>query len=692
MLILTPSVRTAPSSADYIADSKLDATLIEEVMRQAKAAEMANFMDESVDPCFNFYDFACGNWPRINPAIGPGQYTTGLFERLTDGFDRKVKHTLNSENSDLDTAEDVQVKNFYKSCTQVRQVDASYQQKMRDIIAEFGAMPALEGESWHMSNFDWLETVARIAYRYGLVIIMGVEVTKDFANNEVNVVYIGEQEFVLESRNMYLDNHTASYRMAYTISVAKKLVTFLGMDMKMALPTATELMDFEVQLAKGLINEGDGLSISDISQLKTVAQMQREYAPHLNVERLVNISLGEQVTDSVYDFNSNYQRNVINVMKRTSPGIVANYIFYRLIDEFAMDPGTTHASRQDKCILITKKYFAKNLDNMIYRRYNNNVTASDIDLIWGQLKSTFKQKLQSDQSLKWISRRTREAAINKLDAMTLQVNSHADEDLTEDFAGLQLHVDDFIENLRQTRILGARQERELLHQPVKPLEAGDLLSYTPANILVENTIRVPVSLLQPYYLWAGSYPNAIKFGTLASLIGHELIHGFDDSGRKFDARGNVNDWWDAQSESNFVDRQRCFTNQYSKYTYHGIRLPKTTAQSENIADNGGMRLAYAAYSDLQDAQERTVEGRKQLLREKLPTLNYTKMQLFFISYAQIWCNDAHPRVRHLQVSTDLHMPGEFRVIGPLSNFGEFAKEFQCAVGTRMNPPRKCMIY
>ncbi|EDV94319.1 GH20297 [Drosophila grimshawi] len=603
MLILTPSVRTAPSSADYIADSKLDATLIEEVMRQAKAAEMANFMDESVDPCFNFYDFACGNWPRINPAIGPGQYTTGLFERLTDGFDRKVKHTLNSENSDLDTAEDVQVKNFYKSCTQVRQVDASYQQKMRDIIAEFGAMPALEGESWHMSNFDWLETVARIAYRYGLVIIMGVEVTKDFANNEVNVVYIGEQEFVLESRNMYLDNHTASYRMAYTISVAKKLVTFLGMDMKMALPTATELMDFEVQLAKGLINEGDGLSISDISQLKTVAQMQREYAPHLNVERLVNISLGEQVTDSVYDFNSNYQRNVINVMKRTSP-----------------------------------------------------------------------------------------AAINKLDAMTLQVNSHADEDLTEDFAGLQLHVDDFIENLRQTRILGARQERELLHQPVKPLEAGDLLSYTPANILVENTIRVPVSLLQPYYLWAGSYPNAIKFGTLASLIGHELIHGFDDSGRKFDARGNVNDWWDAQSESNFVDRQRCFTNQYSKYTYHGIRLPKTTAQSENIADNGGMRLAYAAYSDLQDAQERTVEGRKQLLREKLPTLNYTKMQLFFISYAQIWCNDAHPRVRHLQVSTDLHMPGEFRVIGPLSNFGEFAKEFQCAVGTRMNPPRKCMIY
>ncbi|EDW67881.1 neprilysin-4 [Drosophila virilis] len=685
--------RAAPVDADYISDSKMDTGYIDEVMRQAKAAEMANFMNESVDPCENFYEFACGNWARINPATTLNQISTGLFERLTEGLNRKVKHTLNSENDALDTAEDVQVKNFYHSCVHVHEVDRSYRQKLKNLIAEFGTMPALvPAGAWQEADFDWLETVARIAYRYGLVIILGVEVTKDFANNEVNLAYIGQQEFPLETRSMYLDDHTAVYRSTFQASMANKLMTFLGMKSGLAHITATELMDFEVRLANGLIDETDGLDLTDISQLTTIAEMQLAYAPVLNIERLVNISLGEQVNDPVYDFNSQYQQNLMRVIGRTPKRIVANYIFFRLIDEFAMEPGKTLAKRQEKCISLTKQYFAKNLDNMIFRRYNNNATASDVELIWRQLKSTFEQTLQSDRSLNWISRRTREYAIEKLAAMTLQVNSHANENLTEDFAGLQLQRENYIENLRQTRILGASQQREHLHKPVKPLEAGDLFSYTPANILVENAIKVPVSLLQPYYLWAASYPNAIKFGTLASLIGHELIHGFDDAGRKFDARGNINDWWDAQSTTNFLERQQCFTKQYSHYTYHGMRLPRSNAQSENIADNGGMRLAYAAYCRLQETLEATVEGRRQLLREKLPTLNYTNMQLFFISYAQIWCNDAHTRVRNLQVSTDQHVPGKFRVIGPLSNFDEFAKEFQCGQGTRMNPEKKCKIY
>lgn len=676
-----------------IGGSKLAAGYIDEVMQQAKAAEIASFMNENVDPCQNFYEFACGNWARINPATTLNKVSTGLFERLTDGLNRKVKQTLNSESDDLDTEEDVQVRNFYRSCIEVRSVDSNYRQKMKDLIAEFGTMPALVPVAdWQETEFDWLETVARIAYRYGIVIILGVEVTKDFANNEVNMAYIGQQEFPLETRSMYLDNSTAIYRHNYQTNIANKVKNFLGLTRLKSHLLASELLDFEVELARGLINMADGLDLPDIAQLSTIADMQQSYGPDLNVERLVNISLGEQIKDNVYNFNPQYQENMLSVIKRTSKRIVANYIFFRLIDEFIMEPGKTLAKRQEKCITLTKQNFAKNLDNMIFRRYNNNDTASDIELIWDQLKSTFEQTLQSDESLKWISRQTREFAIEKLSAMTLEVNSHAKENLTEDFAGLRLQSEDYVENLRQTRMLAAMQAREQLHKPVKPLEAGDLLSYTPANILVENMIKVPVSLLQPYYLWAASYPNAIKFGTLASLIGHELIHGFDDTGRKFDARGNINDWWDEQSTSNFVTRQRCFSEQYSQYVYHGIRLPKSKSQSENIADNGGVRLAYAAYRNLQSTLELTVEGRRQLLKEKLPTLNYTNMQLFFISYAQIWCNDAHTRVRSLQISVDQHVPGELRVIGPLSNFDDFAKEFQCDAGTPMNPLKKCKIY
>ncbi|TDG52420.1 hypothetical protein AWZ03_001250 [Drosophila navojoa] len=674
-----------------IGSSKLDIGYVDDVMQQAKAAEIASFMNESVDPCENFYEFACGNWARINPATTLNKISTGLFERLTDGLNRKVRRILNSESDEDDTEEDVQVRNFYRSCVAVRDVDSHYQQKLKDLIAEFGKMPALTPD-WQETEFDWLETVGRIAYRYAIPIILSVEVTKDFANNEINVAYIGQQDFPLETRSMYLDNNTAIYRHNYQHNMAKKLQNFLGLPRQKSVQLASELMDFEVELARGLINMSEGLHLTDIAQLSTIAEMQQSYGAVLDVERLVNISLGEQIKGNVYDFNPQYQQNLMNVISSTPKRAIANYIFFRLINEFIMEPGKTLAKRQEKCITRTKQHFSKNLDNMIFRRYNNNDTAADIDLIWHQLKSTFEQTLQSDESLDWISRQTRETAIEKLAAMKLEVNSYANENLTEDFAGLRLQREDYVENVRQTLILASMQSREQLHKPVKPLDAGDVLSYTPANILVENVIKVPVSLLQPYYLWAASYPNAIKFGTLGALIGHELIHGFDDAGRKFDARGNINDWWDEQSADNFETRQRCFSEQYRTYVYHGIRLPKAKSQSENIADNGGLRLAYAAYRNLQSALDATVGGRRQLLKEKLPTLNYTNMQLFFISFAQVWCNDAHTSTHNLQISVDQHVPGELRVIGTLSNFEEFAKEFQCAAGTRMNPLKKCKIY
>jgi len=259
-----------------------------------------------------------------------------------------------------------------------------------------------------------------------------------------------------------------------------------------------------------------------------------------------------------------------------------------------------------------------------------------------------------------------------------------------------MHLQDqhIVDNLNNVFTTLAQENRELLNQPVKTMDYGSLLSLSPVNILLENVIKVPVALLQPYYFWASSYPNAIKFGGLGSVIGHELIHGFDNKGRKMNALGNANDWWDEESSTNFVNRQRCFTEQYSKYSYYGHNLPETNAQNENIADNGGLRLSYTAYRRWQDAQEFSANeaDSKHILKEKMPTLNYTSNQLFFISYAQFWCTDVDPNYHKRLVASDSHSPAQFRVIGPLSNFEEFAKEFQCELDTPMNPVRKCKLY
>ncbi|XP_016987358.1 neprilysin-4-like [Drosophila rhopaloa] len=665
---------------------------IKDLLRQAKVAEIESFMDQKVDPCNDFYSFACGNYNRINSASALGVLNTGIFETLTYGLNRKILKMLNTAHDTRDTPQDIQVKHFYESCLRIKELNSTYTQKLKQLIAEFGTMPVLEGSSWQEDDFDWLGTTARMSFRYGIAPVLGVEVSKDFASNQRNRIYLGQQEFPLEERSMYVDNATAIYRQRYRNSIQRALQRFLGVKLDLAKQTAKELMDFEVDLAQGLVDDSKGLGISELTELLTVREIQKRYFPTLDIDRLIFVSTGERVSDEIYVFNKRYLQNLVEVIKRTPKRTIANYMFFRLVWEFVETPADNPKKQKQACVDLTKKVFAKNLDNMFYRRYNNDKSSREIENMWRQLKATFNETLHSSPALNWIERPTRNLAIAKLQAMKLEVNNYAEVNFTEDLEDLNLQSADYVENVRQTFLLAAKQMREMLHKPAKPLESGSELSYTPANILVENIIKVPVALLQPFYIWADVYPNAVMFGTLASLIGHELIHGFDDSGRKFDAKGNSNDWWDEESSSNFLKRRECFTKQYGKYVYDGIQLKESTSQEENIADNGGMRLAYTAYRKWYESQLALSNGSQDLAKERLPGLRYSAKQIFFISFAQIWCNDAHPRVKALQVSTDSHMPGKFRVIGSLSNFDEFSKEFNCPAGSAMNPVVKCIIY
>ncbi|XP_052835513.1 neprilysin-1 [Drosophila gunungcola] len=684
-LVGQPIIGLAWAASIVQDDLNQDTPYNRELLRQAKVAEIESFMDQKADPCDDFYTFACGNYKRINSAFSMEVITTGVFETLTKGLNRKILKMLNTAHDTHDTPEDIQVKHFYESCLRINELNGTYTGKLKRLIAEFGTMPVLEGSSWQDEDFDWLGTTARIAFRYGIAPILGIEVNKDLASNQRNRIYLGQQEFPLESRSMYVDNSTAMYRQRYRSSIQRILQRSLGVKSELARQTAKELVDFEVDLAQGLVDDSEGLDLSELTELLTVQEIQERYSPTLDIDRLIFVSMGERVSDQIYEYNKRYQQNLVDVIQRTPLRTIANYMFFRLIWEFVETPADKPEKQQKACLDLTKKFFAKNLDNMFYRRYNNEKSSREIDSMWRQLKATFNETLHTSPALDWIERPTRNLAIAKLQAMRLQVNNYAEDNFTEEFADLNLQSADYVENVRQTSLLAAKQMREMLHKPAKPFEAGSQLSYTPANILIENIIKVPVALLQPFYIWSDVYPSAVMFGTLASLIGHELIHGFDDSGRKFDAKGNAYDWWDERSSSNFLKRRDCFTKQYGRYVYDGIQLKESASQSENIADNGGLRLAFTAY-------RKWYESQSDLAKERLPSMRYTAKQIFFISFAQIWCNDAHPSVKALQVSTDQHMPGKFRVIGSVSNFEEFAKEFNCPAGSAMNPSEKCILY
>ncbi|KAH8363484.1 hypothetical protein KR084_010897 [Drosophila pseudotakahashii] len=660
---------------------------MKELLRQAKVAEIENFMDKKVDPCSDFYSFSCGNYAKINSAVELDVSSTGLFETMTNGFDRKILKMLNTTHDSHDIPEDIQVKHFFQSCLRLKELNATYPAKMKRLIAEFGSMPVLEGSSWKEADFDWLGTTARISHRYGITPVFGVDVSTDQANNQRNVIYMQEQDFYLETRTMYVDNSTLEYRKKYLITIERILKDFLGLKVELAKQTAKELLDFEVDLAQGLEDNTQVFNLGEMTELLTVAEVHKRYEPILDIERLVSISMGEPITDKIYEYNKRYQQNLVDVIKRTPKRTIANYIFLRLIWEFVEMPFDKPEKQKQNCVDLTKKFFVNNVDNMFYRRSDNEKSSREIDKMWRQLKSTFNEILTSSSALDWIEPQTRKLAIAKLENMTLKINNYVWENFTKEFEGLHQQSSDLVDNMLQIKLLRTRQTREMLHKQAKPLEINDMLSFTPAYLRTENAIKMPVAMLQPFYMWSDVYPTAVLFGTLAPIIGHEVIHGFDEDGKSFDAKGNYKGWWDERSNSNFVKGRECFTKQYGRYVYDGIQLKESTSQSENIADNGGARLAYTAYRKWYESQLP-----KDLAKETLPNLPYTGRQLFFISFAQTFCNDMDPKLKVKQLSIDTHTPLKLRLIGTLSNYDEFSKEFDCPAGSPMNPNEKCILY
>ncbi|XP_061388346.1 endothelin-converting enzyme 1-like [Musca vetustissima] len=399
---------------------------------------------------------------------------------------------------------------------------------------------------------------------------------------------------------------------------------------------------------------------------------------------MLNILLGYIPTAKIYDLNSFDAENIIDAVRSTPKRIVANYIFFNLLEHFMLIKPKVTDELDHLCLMKTKMFFSSLMDDMVYRKYITPRMEEDVQQMWHTIKASFQRALDSVR-LSWMRPLTRYMAKLKLDSMKLEINSHKDIDFDLEFQNLTINKHDLVRNLREIFIWKANQTRLRLREEPRPHYEA-VMSFSPAYILTENLIKVPVAMLQPYYLWSDSYPNALKFATLGFFISHEVIHAFDEEGRMFDANGNNRQWWDFYTQEHFIRGTQCFRKQYHSYIHNGRHLSKIVSQSENIADNGGIRLAFEAYTDWYHRSRLNIE------MEMLPRFNFTGKQLFFISYAQLWCSSTHPMLSNYVTIIDEHVPDRFRVIGPLSNFVEFSKEFSCDLASPMNPYDKCIIY
>ncbi|VVC41913.1 Peptidase M13, C-terminal domain,Peptidase M13,Metallopeptidase, catalytic domain [Cinara cedri] len=256
------------------------------------------------------------------------------------------------------------------------------------------------------------------------------------------------------------------------------------------------------------------------------------------------------------------------------------------------------------------------------------------------------------------------------------------------YSSLRLDDGDYLGTMLRLSRFEYDKYFERLHVPVNK---SDWVTHGRAVVLnafyniVENSIQFPAGILQGMF-FSADRPNYMNFGSIGYVIGHEITHGFDDKGRMYDKTGSMRNWWRRETSKRFTERALCMVRQYNGFEMAGQNVNGMQTLDENIADNGGVMLAYRAYSRWSAACAGGPEPR-------LPGLDrYTPRQMFWISSANVWCSVYRPEAIRKFLQTNQHSPGRFRVIGSFQNQREFAEDFRCPVGSYMNPAKKCKVW
>ena len=302
-----------------------------------------------------------------------------------------------------------------------------------------------------------------------------------------------------------------------------------------------------------------------------------------------------------------------------------------------------------------------------------------------QMVHAIEQALGEDvQSLSWMSSTTKEQAITKLKGIEDKIGYPS---RWHDYTTVKITRTSYLDNVAQASSFEFERWVAKIGKPVDRAE----WTMTPPTINAYydpqlNTINFPAGILQPPY-FDPTKDDAVNFGAIGMIIGHEIIHGFDDQGRKFDAHGNLRDWWTAEDGKQYDERGKCISDEYTQEVPDagaGVKQNGLLTQGEDTADNGGIRLAL-------NALEASLKQQGKTLDDKGPD-GWTYRQRFFLSNAYSWCSNVRPEIARLVVTTDPHSMPVFRIDNVLSNMSEFQQAFGCKAGQKMVRANACRVW
>jgi putative endopeptidase len=636
-------------------------------------------IDKSVDPCTDFYQYACGNWRKDNP-IPADQVRWGRFNELADYNNYLLYSDLKSAATDPKTPLQKKYGDFFAACMNVDEVDKLGAEPLQP---ELNAIDGLK------STRDLAALNVELTRRFGGGELLGVGVMQDQKDSTQQILGTGQGGLTLPDRDYYLnpDARFVKIRQQYVEHVTK-MFTLLGDSPELASKEAEAVMTIETALAKGSMDRVEMRDPAKRYHIMTIAEVQKlspdydwkQYldgigmgtAPTLNVSSpgfvaTVNTELN---TESLPAIKSYLRWHTVHSAAPllSKPFEDANFDFFSA----TLQGQKEQQPRWKRCTRLTDQALGEAVGQDWVKQNFPPSAKDNMENLVHALEAALGQDIQQ---LPWMSPETKAQAELKLKSIRDKIGYPTH---WRDYSKLTVGRDDLLANVERSSVFEQDRNLSKYGKPVDETEWG----MTPPTVNAyynppQNDINFPAGILQPPF-YDNSKDPAINFGAIGVVIGHEMTHGFDDEGSKYDLHGNVKVWWTPEDLAKFKERTECVAKEYDGFQVApGQDLNGHLTLGENTADNGGLRIAFQALQSVL-AKEGAPAGDAKLE-------GYTPDQQFFISYGQVWCQNATEQSARVLAKTDPHSSGEWRVNGVVQNFDQFGKAFGCHVGQPMMP-------
>ncbi|XP_068916710.1 endothelin-converting enzyme homolog isoform X1 [Tenebrio molitor] len=683
------------------------------------ASNVLQAMDRSADPCTDFYQYSCGGWMASNP-VPDWTATWDRLALLRESLMQSMKQLLergdeinSSNSSELEGIRKARA--LYRTCMDTATLEAKGLAPIRHILQAVG-LPPTPPINHANERFDWLLSIARTRRSLGISMLLGMNVAEDVRNSSANKIVIEQvspgfgERYLLQAEKF--STEIKNYK-KYITQMLRAYTNFTGAE-----HFAEDIVNFSTQIAKVMTPSETRRSPNHLFHEVTLIELangpgiDNESWRFVNWTRYLSIVFNDTNVvlnpkkDTAILLDLPYLQKLSNLIKKSDKLVLERFLWWSVFSTVAP---LTLAKFRSLGFEFSQQLLGLQSRTPRWKGCTSNVNANfGLALSYLYVRSHF-DKDHRDKALEmledirkafedavheldWMDGTTREKTLTKLHAIRAFVG----------YPGWIMNATQLDKHYKQAHVIegnlfdtylnltNAAVRRNLQSIRKKPDRNRWVASATTVNAFYSatlNSVTFPAGILKsPFY---GNGIEAIDYGAIGAIMGHEITHGFDDQGRRYDEHGNLKQWWSAATLNHYHQKVQCIINQYSNYTMPDLggefHVQGYNTQGENIADNGGLRAAFEGY--------KRREAVSNSMHQRLPGLpDVTTDQLFFLGFAQIWCGNSTLGALKSKLVDGVHSPNRIRVLGTLSNSKEFAKAWGCPSGTAMNPVNKCVLW